>query len=862
MKEDPEGLTSSEAESRLDEYGSNELEEDNKTTKMDVLLRQFSNLLIWILIGAAVVSFFAGKTLTFYFVVLIIGIIAVMGFLQEWKAEQAMEKLEEMTEPVVEVYRDGKITEIPSKEVVPGDTLKLEMGDKIPADAEVMSSNELKIDEAILTGESEAVKKEEGDEIYSGTTIVHGRAIAEVTETGMTTELGKIADEIQQEDEDTPLQRRIDSMSKKLAITALTVCSGIFALGVMQGAPVDQVLVVALALIVATVPEALPLTLTLTLSLGMRDMARKNAIVNRMLAVEGLGSTTVICSDKTGTLTKNEMTVKKLYVDGEEYSVEGTGYVPEGDIRQNGRHIEAKGHGEIDKLYNSAVLCNNSELILEEGNYTIQGEPTEAALTVMGEKEGYSRENLEESHPRAEEILFTSERKMMTTVHETGGSHTAYSKGAPEVLLDKCDRILIEGQEKELTEERKQDILDKNEDMAEEALRVLGFTYREGVEEPFNPENTETEMVFVGLAGMIDPPRENIKEAIETCEGAGIDVKMVTGDNPMTAKAIAREIELTDEDPTVLTGKEIEEMEEDELHRKVPDVDIYARTHPEHKLHIIEALKDDGEIVAMTGDGVNDAPAVKKADVGIGMGQKGTDVTKESSDMILQDDNFNSIVTAIEDGRKIYDNIEKFTTYLLSRNFTEIILIALGIIFLGFEYLPLIALQILFINVIGEEMPAISLGLDPATDGIMERDPRDPDRKLLNPRNGFLVVTMALFMALTAFGVFLLGNPTSDLEVARTMAFSSLVLMVMVHSFNFRSLSESVLDLNPLENKWILISIALVFPLMMMTIYYDPVSAAFEHIGLNAEQWGIAGVGAAGTLVFIEIVKKLANKWF
>ncbi len=854
------GLSSEEASKRLDEYGKNELEEENPTTKWSVLKRQFSSVLIWILAVAAVISYSVGEMLEFYFITAIIGLIAAMGFVQEWKAEKAMEKLENMTNPTVQAYRDGEIREVESTDLVPGDVIKLEMGDKIPADAEIKESTDIRVDEAILTGESNPVSKKNGDEIYSGTTIVHGRCEAEVTETGMNSKLGEIADEIQESDDETPLQRKIDSLGKKLGVIAIAVSIFVFFLGLFDPqAGVHAILIVTLALAVASIPEALPLTLTLTLSLGMKEMAKKKAIVKKMLAVEALGSTTVICTDKTGTLTKNEMTVKKMYVDEEELDVDGSGYVPEGDITdQEGNKLDLD-NKTLHQLLKTGMLCNNATLSDEGGEHHLNGEPTEGALIVLGEKMDMERQELEEKYERRKEILFTSERKMMTTVNDVEGENVAFVKGAPEIVLEKCSSIMINGEEVELDEEKREEILDKNEEFAEEALRVLGLAYRPGVEEPFNAENTEKDLTFLGLTGMIDPAREEVEEAIDEAYTAGVGVKMVTGDNPVTAKAIASDIGIAD-DPLVLTGPEIEEMDHSELVDKVGEVDVYARTHPEHKNEIVEALKERNEIVAMTGDGVNDAPAVKKADVGIGMGKKGTDVTKESADMIIQDDNFETIVTAIKEGRRIYDNIEKFTTYLISRSYTEISIIALGLIFLGFEYLPLIALQILFLNVIGQEMPAISLGLDPATKGIMERDPRPTDQRLLDDRNLFLVGSMAVFMGIVGFIIFLLGNPTEQLEVARTMVFASIVLMIMAHAFNFRSLSDSIFDIGLTDNKWILLSSVFIAPVLLALIYWEPAASLFGHQPLTGRELVITLGGALATVGFIEVLKKTANR--
>ncbi len=851
-----EGLTQDRAEKKLEEHGKNELEEKDPVTKWKVFKRQFSNVLIWILIAAAGISWIANEMLEFYFINAIIGIIATMGFVQEWKAEQAMEQLQEMTEPQIDVIRDGEVKEVLSKNIVPGDILKLEMGDKIPADAEILENTDLRVDEAILTGESKPVSKQTEDEVYSGTTVVHGRATVKVTATGMDTELGKIADEIQQEDEESPLQKKVDRLGKKLGVFALFSTGLIFALGLNEGAHFTEIIIVTLALAVASIPEGLPLALTLTLSVGMKDMAKNNAIVKKMLAVEGLGSTTTICTDKTGTLTKNEMTVKKLFVDDKELDVTGSGYIPEGEIIDAGKEVEI--NETLEKALKTGLLCNNATLSNEEG-HSINGEPTEGALVVLGAKAGLDKEELDEQYEREKEILFTSERKMMTTVHDVEGSKDAFVKGAPEVVLEKCSSIVVDGEEVKLTEDKREEILQKNQEFAGDALRVLGLAYRTDVEEPLTEKNVEQDLTFLGLAGMIDPARDEVKQALEECEQAGINVKMVTGDNPTTAKAIAMDIGLTDT-PKVLTGPEIEEMTEEELEEKVPEVDIYARTKPDHKLHIVNALKEDGEIVAMTGDGVNDAPAIKKADVGIGMGIKGTDVTKESSDMILQDDNFETIVSAVGDGRRIYDNIEKFTTYLVSRNFTEIILIALGIALLGFEYLPLLAIQILFLNVIGEEFPAISLGLDPGSDNIMDRPPRNPDVGILHKRNLFFMISMALVMGGTTFVVFMLSNPLEQIDLARTTAFITIMMMIITAN-HYRSLDDSIFEIGMFRNRWLVGALVALVPVILAITYFEPVAGIFDHQPIPLELWPLLVAAAVVPPICLEALKKVAGKY-
>ena len=855
------GLSQEEAGKRLEEHGRNELEEEDPTTRWKILKRQFRSTLIWILVGAAVISLVAGKTLEFYFINAIIGLIAAMGFLQEWKAEQAMEKLEDMTEPEVAVLRDGKLVEIDREEVVPGDILKLEAGDRIAADAKLIESTDLEVDEAILTGESEPVSKELDDEVFSGTTITYGRGEARVTATGMDTELGKIADEIQEDEGKTPLQKNVDQLGRQLGLLAVVSTLAILGLGIMRGAPFTEILIVSLALAVASIPEGLPLALTLTLSLGMKDMAKRNAVVKKMLAVESLGSTTTICTDKTGTLTRNEMTVKEVWADGETYNVEGSGYVPRGNLEKGGDPVNVQEKDELRRLYITGVLCNNSDLLVDNGYYRIRGDPTEAALNVMGQKEGFKREELEEEFHREKELMFTSERKMMTTVNEetVSGEHYAFTKGAPEVVLERCSTVMMDGEEKELDEDLREEILDKNQVMAGKALRVLGLAFREDIEEPFDEENVERDMTFVGLAGMIDPPREDVQEALEKCDQAGIDVKMVTGDNATTASAIAQQINLSD-NPRVVTGEEISDMSDEELDDAISSVDIFARTHPEDKLRIVESLQEHEEVVAMTGDGINDAPAVKKADVGISMGEKGTDVTKEASDVILEDDNFSTIVSAVEDGRRIFDNIEKFTSYLVSINFTEIMVLALGLAFFGFEYLPLIAVQILFLNVVEEEIPAISLGMDPGSDNLMDRPPRNPSIGILHRRNLAIVGTMAAVMGLAAFGVFYLSDPLGNLETGRTATFAAITLMMASANF-YRSLDRSVFEAGFFRNRILVISVLGLVPLLGMMVYFQPVAQVFGHVPLEVSDWSMLAVAAVIPMIVLELLKKGIGRW-
>lgn len=858
LNHNPSGLTEEEVKERLDKYGYNELKEKKRVTPLKILLRQFANFLVWVLFAAASISAYIGEIINFWVILFIIAFIVIMGFIQEYKAERAMEALKKIVQPTTTVIRDGKVRKILTKEIVPGDILLLETGDKVPADAKILTIIGLRVDEAALTGESMPVEKSKGDLISAGTQIVHGKCNAFVIGTGMHTKLGKIAEMIQEEEEKTPLQIKISQLGKTLAFIALVACIIIFTMGIFKGAPTAEMLIVALALAVAAVPEGLPLTLTITLSLGMHRMAKHNAIIRKMLAVETLGSTTVICTDKTGTLTKNEMTAEKVFVNDTIIRVTGVGYEPKGGFFVDGEKINPEGNETLKLLLKAGALCNNSFLEEKEGKWEIIGNPTEASLVVLAAKGGQWKDDLEEQYHRIEEIIFTSERKLMSAVYQKGEEKIAFVKGAPEIILEKCNHIMKDGIIKKLTKNEIENILKVNNGFASKALRVLGITYK-NISGEVTLEKVEENLVFLGLVGMIDPPRREVKEAVDTCRNAGIGVIMITGDNPETAKAIGNDIGLIRGDSKVLTGKELDNLGEKELAEVVEEVVIYARTHPEHKLRIVNALKKKGHIVAMTGDGVNDAPAIKKADVGIAMGIKGTDVTREASDVVLQDDNFATIVEAVKGGRTIYENIEKFTCYLISRNFTEVILISLGIILLGFEFLPLLALQILFINAFDEEMPAIALGMDPPRRGIMLKPPRKPKQRILSKRNSFLVFSMAAFMALIAFFIFISSGPSANITYARTMTFTTIVIMVIVNTFNFRSLDESILRVGFHTNKWLLMATAAIGIVTLAVMYVPFLQRLFVLTTLGPMDWVICVTAAFTTFIFMELIKLVKN---
>jgi len=868
LESSPEGLLNEEVLKRLDKYGPNILEEKNRVTPFKVLVRQFANVIVWVLAAAAIIALLAGEVINFWAIIGIILFVIIMGFLQEYRAEKSMEALKKFVQPLTRVRRGGALKEIPSQDVVPGDILVLESGDVVPADALVFEMIGLQVEEATLTGESVPVSKEKDDTIFAGTQIVHGKCSALVSATGMNTELGKIAGLVQQKEEATPLQKKITKLTRTLAIIALIASLVTLITGIYKGAPVPEMLLIAIALAVAAVPEGLPLTMTITLANGMRHMAQHNAIIRRMLGVETLGSTTIICTDKTGTLTRNEMTVRKIILPGREINVTGKGYEPIGELLENNSSIGIEDNKGLELLLRAAALCNNAALEEVDNEWKGIGDPTEIALLVAAAKAGIWKSKLDGELPRMQEIIFTSERKMMSTVHNMQEKEMAFTKGAPEMVLDRCTFIYAPSGVREFTEQDRIEILENNRALAQETYRVLALAYR-----PIGSSDEELEdrMIFLGLVALIDPPREEAKKAIETCHKAGIKVIMITGDNQETAKAIAREIGLSDGTVSLegitdekvrhiladgaITGTELDELNDEEFSSVVEKVSIYARTRPEQKLRIIKALQERGHIVAMTGDGVNDAPALRKADIGIAMGIKGTDVAREASVMVLQDDNFSTIVEAVKMGRGIYSNIEKFTTYLVSRNFTEVMLILITVALLGFEYIPLLALQILFINMFNEVVPAISLGMEPVKDSIMSRKPRDPKEGILGRKNLTLVISTALTMSIVSFLVFLMADPFADVQKARTLTFVTIVSMALFVPTAFRSLEGSAINRGLFSNRSMLIGMLITLLLMGCVVYIPILQVAFELTPLSLMDWVLPIGAALLTLIIIEGIK-------
>jgi Ca2+-transporting ATPase len=867
------GLTEEEIKRRFEQYGYNELKKEEGISPFTLFINQFKNILIIILLIGTILSALVGELFDAVLILVIVVFCAVLGFIQEFKAERALEALKKMLSPTITVLRGGREEEIPSIELVPGDILLLEAGDKIPTDARLIENHSLRCDEAPLTGESVPVGKDirplpadvsisdRKNMVFTGTTVTYGRGKAVVTSTGMNTEFGKIAEEVMAvKTEKTPLEKRTDEIGKWLGIISFGICFLVAGVSVvreiLQGGKIDLAFIVtmvmfAVSLAVAAVPEALAAIVTGALAIGMHQMAQRNALVRKMPAVETLGCTTVICSDKTGTLTKGEMTVRKIFTGGKLIEVTGVGYKPEGEFR--GSTIRAVNHPSLRLLLQGGLLCSDAVLEEKEGKWMIKGDPTEGALVVAAVKAGLRGTEMRLENPRVEEIPFSSERKRMTTVHRMAdGKKTAFMKGAPEVVLGKCSHILVDGGIKELGEKEKIEILKVNEEMAQAALRVLGFTYRECNERiECTEEYIEHHMVFVGLAGMMDPPREEAIEAISVCKQVGIKPIMITGDHRLTAVAIAREMGIYKEGDKVLAGEELEWMADREYEKVVDKVTVYARVSPMDKLKIVKAWKARGEVVAMTGDGVNDAPALKHADIGVAMGITGTEVSKEASDMVLSDDNFATIVKAIERGRWIYDNIKKYLTYLLRCNITEVVVIGGVVLISGPEYLPLLPAAILYINLVTDGLPALALGVAPPDPDIMQRPPRDPKESVFS-WDVKVFILLALFIEIPFF-FFLFYHELSDMALARTEQLFLFIIIELIIALNFRSMRHSVFKLPP--HMWLIISIISQLILTAVLIQIPSIRNAFGV--LKPPSYTLLIILGFGVVVFIsmEIVK-------
>ena len=878
-----DGLSNAEAKARLERFGPNELAAVKKISPLLIFLRQFANILMIILIAATVISFLLGEHLDAYVIMAIVAACAVLGFVQEYRAEKAAAALQKLAAPTATVIREGQEATIHSREVVPGDLLILHTGDRVAADARLLETFNLMADEALLTGESQPVHKalEPLDDpntpiadqhcmVFGGTVITYGRGRSLVTATGMHSEFGRIARLLEEvTGEHSPLEKRMHTIGRVLSVICLATAAGAAVLGVMRGHSWLEMLLWGISLAVAAVPESLPAVVTGALAIGTTRMARKNAIVKRLPAVETMGCTTVICTDKTGTLTKNEMTVRRLFLDGQEITVSGSGYEPAGEFHSLDHEFLTLAQPLLHVAARIALLCNDAALQEEAGVWRVRGDPTEGALLVMGRKAGLEETRMLMNHPRVAEIPFTSDRKRMATIHQGPEGLQMLLKGAPENLLPFCQRALTVQGEKPLADEGREQIIVQADKMAGQALRVLGLAYRKLTAIPeLVPASEEEDLVWVGLVGMIDPPRPEAKEAVGRCHRAGIRVIMVTGDHPDTACAIARELGMIGKkqqcDDAVMTGQEVTALTEAELIVAVQEVGVFARVSPEHKLRLVNLLKSQGEVVAMTGDGVNDAPALKRADIGVAMGLTGTEVTKETASMILADDNFATLVAAVEEGRAIFDNIKKYLIFLLSCNLAEILVLT-GAFFLGLP-LPLIALQILWVNLTTDGLPALALGVDPKAPDIMARPPRPPDEGVFSRSVNLLLAVISGYKTLILiplFAYYVYVNPAGKTDAAQvlieaqTMVFLTLVMIELVNAFNCRSDYYSLATVGLFPNRFLVLAVLFSFFMMVAVIQWPPLANLFHTTPLRLIDW-LTALGLSLTLV--PVVE--AAKWW
>ena len=857
------GLTEAEAQERLRQYGENKLEEKAGKSIWQILLEQFKDVMIVILLIAAVLSVVLGEWLEGVIIMAIVVLNAALGTYQENKAGQALAALKQMSSPRAKVIRAGRNMEVASTELVPGDVVLLETGDYVPADVYLLESVNLKIDESALTGESVPAEKSCGREIsedaplgdrinmaYMSTIVTYGRGKAVVTGTGMNTEIGHIAKLLNQsEEEKTPLQKSLTDFGKVMGIICLAIAAVIFVLGLLQKTAPLEIFMTAVALAVAAIPEGLPAVVTVVLAMGMTRMVKRNAIMKQLSAAETLGSTSVICSDKTGTLTQNKMTVVSLF-DGEEmFSVTGSGYSASGEIlTTDGQKADISQNPVLRWLFRVAGLCNDAKI----ENDDVIGDPTEGALITLANKAGFPAVALNQSYPRVQEFPFDSERKLMSTMHRIDGKTYLLTKGAPDQLLARTDRIESKAGIRPFDAEQKEAVLAQNTAYAQKALRVLGYAYREVAADAV-PEENEQDLIFVGLSGMIDPPREEAKAAVAVAKEAGIRAVMITGDHLITATAIGKELGIIEREDQALEGAKINDLTAEELKDTVMRINVFARVSPEHKVRIVEAIQANGLVAAMTGDGVNDAPALKKADIGIAMGITGTDVSKEAANMILTDDNFASIVAAVEEGRIIYSNIRKLVNFLLSCNIGEILIIFVAML-LNWGT-PLSATQILWINLLTDSFPAFALGLEKGEEGIMREMPRPKTAALLDKAMTQALIIQSIGLAAATLFSYRLGMHLGGTELAGTFCFTTLILGEMLRAYSARSEKENLWKMKVLDNRYLNLSALLGVGLLLLVLYVPGLNQIFKCVSLSGVQFLYAAALAVLPMIAAELGK-------
>jgi len=867
------GLSNREIPLKKKLFGDNQLKQGKEISAASIFLNQFKDLMILVLISAALISVFLSEIADAVAIAAIVVLNGIMGFIQEYRTEKSLQALRQLAAPVAKVLRDGKVTTVPARDVVPGDIVLLESGDRVPADGSLLVADNLRVDESLLTGESvpveKTVKSDKDNEnrifkqnyVYMGTLVTSGRGKMEVEKIGMDTEMGKIAGMIEDiDDEQTPLQKRLDLLGKQLVVICLAICGAVALLGVFRGENLYDMFLFGVSLAVAAIPEGLPAIVTVVLTLGVQRMIRKNVVIRRLPAVETLGCATVICSDKTGTLTENRMSVREIYLSGEKLLVSGTGYRLEGEfLADDGRPLTSLPK-ELKRLLEIGVSCNNAGINFERSGNAFEllgrnkelvpyGDPTEIALLIAGLKGKINKQDIDSNFARIKEIPFDSERKRMSVVVKSRrGELFLFTKGAPDVILSLCTKIQDRGEIRQITKSDERNILIANEDMGRKALRVLGFAYKKLSINELGDLDLEKNLIFVGMMGLMDPPRPEAVLAVQKCFNAGIRPVMITGDHKSTAWAVAGELSMLTKNSKIVTGEELDNMSENELLKQIDNIAVFARVTPRHKLKIVRTLKKKGHIVAMTGDGVNDAPAVKEADIGVSMGLNGTDVTKEASSMILLDDNFASIVAAVEEGRVIYDNIRKFLRYLLSCNVGEILtMIWTSIIGLP---LPLLPVQILWVNLVTDGLPAMALGVDPPERDVMQRKPRGKNENVFSQGLGNKIIYRGFIISLATLAAFTIVNlySRSNLEMSRTAAFATLVMSQLIFVFECRSERSGIKWLNPFGNIYLTISVIISASMLFAVIYLPFLQPIFHTVPLDINilllVLGLAGLGA------------------
>jgi Ca2+-transporting ATPase len=870
LKTSAEGLGASAAQERLRQVGPNALEAGEGVHPVILLLRQIHNPLIYLLIAAAVVSLLGRHYVDAAVIAVVVVLNSVLGFVQEWRAEGALAALRKMSAPQAKVVRDGQVRRLEASEVVPGDVLALETGDRVAADARALSGEDLHVDESALTGESQAVAKrpEQVEEsapiadrhnmVWMSTGITGGRGRAVVVETGMRTQIGRIAHEVRStERQETPLQRRMSRLGTILGFGGVGMAVIVFVLGLLRGYATVEMLLFSVAVAVSAIPEGLPAVISVVLALGVQRMARRHAIIRRLPAVETLGSTTVICSDKTGTITENQMTVRKIWAGGRTFEVTGEGYDPQGEIKNgpSGRSSEA-----LQRLLRIGAVANNARLRQVEGRWQAEGNPSEGGLYVVAKKAGLDPDKLREQMPRIAELPFSSDRKYMATLNRTqdGGGRILYVKGAPDRLLKFCSHVLTDGEAVELTQERRHQIEQANEQMASQALRVLAGAYRElpagGSLEQVTPQDVQTGLTLAGLWGIIDPPRKESMQAVAEAKQAGIRPIMITGDHATTAVAIARYVGITDGD-RALTGADVDRLDKAELAEAALATGVFARVSPANKLKILESLKEKGHIVAMTGDGVNDAPALKGADIGVAMGRAGTEVAKEAADMVLTDDNFATIVHAVEEGRVIYSNLRRVIFFLLATNLGEVLTLV-GALLIGLD-LPLTAIMVLWVNLVTDGVATIPLGLEPLHGDVLKQPPRDPSEPVLDRTMLFRMGILTPIMAVGTLLLFWYELRTGTQAHAQSIAFTAISAFQWFQAFNARSQYQSVFTIGLFTNRWLLLGIGAAVILQVLIIHTAFGRVIFGTVSFSWRDWLMIVLVCSTIWIVDELMKKL-----